>query len=259
MSASFSFHKLCYGLLIVVAILVVFVIVELLITKYNGGRVPVPTIPREPQTLGSGKPLAYLVLGDSSAVGHGGEYAKGIAINTAHHLAKDRQVSSTNLAVSGATTADVQKLQLPKLTQKPDVVLIAIGSNDVTHLSRQKNVQHSLEQIIATLIQKNCEVKIVLTGSAAMGTVPRFPQPMRWFAGRRVIALNNNVFAPVAQAHQLTFAALAAKTGPIFAQDPSLFAIDKFHPNDRGYAVWTPVLNQALDQALATQPSHCAQ
>jgi len=47
----------------------------------------------------------------------------------------------------------------------------------------------------------------------------------------------------------LIFAPIAEKTGPLFRADPSLFAADRFHPNDRGYATWIPVLNEALARA----------
>ncbi|HSX27821.1 MAG TPA: SGNH/GDSL hydrolase family protein [Candidatus Saccharimonadales bacterium] len=252
-------YKLVASVAAIIFVLIGFGIMELLVVVFNGGKVPVPDIPREPFVQGKGPALNYVILGDSTAVGQGTDYAKGIVRGTTAHLAVDHKVTMVNLAVSGATTQDVLRRQLPTLQQKPDVILIAIGANDVTHLTLKRTVQHSLEQIVTTLLQRNCNAKIVLTGSPAMGSVPRFPQPLRWVAGRRVTMLNDEVFRPLAQSQQLTFAPIAEETGPIFSQDPTLFAVDKFHPNDRGYAVWLPVLNKAIDQALASQPSHCAE
>ena len=58
------------------------------------------------------------------------------------------------------------------------------------------------------------------------------------------------MFRAEARDLHLTFAPIAAETGPQFRRDPSLFAADRFHPNDRGYATWIPVLNRALNQAV---------
>jgi lysophospholipase L1-like esterase len=100
-------------------------------------------------------------------------------------------------------------------------------------------------------------MKIVITGSPDMSTPPRIPRLLRGLAGVRARAVNRNA-QEVVKRHGLTFAPIAERTGPIFARDRTLFSADRFHPNNRGYAVWIPVLNEALDQALANQRSHCS-
>jgi lysophospholipase L1-like esterase len=50
----------------------------------------------------------------------------------------------------------------------------------------------------------------------------------------------------------VTFAPIAEQTGPLFARDKTLFDSDEFHPNDRGYATWIPVIDRALDEASAS-------
>ena len=89
-----------------------------------------------------------------------------------------------------------------------------------------------------------------------MGAVPRLPQPLRWLAGTKTNSLNT-MFTELAKKNELTFAPIARETGPKFRADPSLFAVDKFHPNDRGYVTWMPVLESALNEALSEQPDHC--
>jgi len=241
-------------------VLVGLVVLEVVLVKYNGRPVAAPEIPRGTMQLGvSGAPLTYVVMGDSTAIAQGGDYATGIAMTTAGHLAANHRVSFTNVAISGATTQTVAEQQLSKAkSYKPDVVLLSVGANDLTHLKSNGTVHAYLNQIIAGLIAANCNVKVVLTGVAAMGSIPRFPQPLRWYAGVRTRQLNA-VFQEVAASQKLTFAAIAAKTGPIFAANHQLFAPDNFHPNSQGYDVWNAVLIAALDQAFATQPTHCEQ
>ena len=208
---------------------------------------------------GGGETLRYLVLGDSTAVAQGGDYEQGIAVGTAKHLAGGgRGVELTNVAVSGARMRDVLTEQLPRADlAHADLVLVDAGANDVVHLTRTGAVGRDLERIVETLLKANCKMRIVITGSPDMSTPPRIPWLLRGLAGVRARALNRAA-KEVVQRHGLTFAPIAERTGPIFARDRTLFSADRFHPNDRGYAVWTPVLNEALDQALASQPAHCS-
>ena len=209
------------------------------------------------ETIGAGPTLRYLVLGDSTAVGEGGTYEKGIAAATTRHLAAGRKVETRNLGVSGAQVSDVLREQLPRIGSfVPDVVLISAGANDVTHLTSGRSLRRDLEQIVERLVDLNCHVRIVVTGAPAMRTPPRIPRLLRGIAGWRTNVLNGAV-RDVARRHDLTFAPIAEKTGPLFARDKTLFSADEFHPSDAGYATWIAVLNPALDRALAAQADHC--
>lgn len=216
-------------------------------------------VSREVRSFGSSSDptIRYLILGDSTAVGVGGTYEEGIAVATSRHLAQSRRVIMTNLAVSGAQVTDVLEKQLPGLGRFiPDVVLLDIGANDVTHLTSARSLERDLRSIIEHLISINCEVKTVVTGAPAMSTPPRIPRLLRGVAGWRTEVLNK-VFRKEVERYDLTFAPIAEKTGPLFAQDKTLFSDDAFHPSDRGYQTWIDVINPALDHALASQPSHC--
>lgn len=211
----------------------------------------------EPMSFGTGTPFRYVVMGDSTGAGQGAPYDAGIAVRTAKHLAESRQVSLVNVSVSGARTADALRNQLPKVTAlEPDAVLVSLGANDVTHLTGQKSVRQDLEGVVSGLIAANCNVKIVLTGSPDIGGARAFAQPLRWVAGWRTKSLNQ-VFEKTAAERRLTFARIADRTGPLFRRDRGLLAADEFHPNERGYGTWLPVLEEALDEALMHQPSHC--
>lgn len=206
---------------------------------------------REARQFGtSGSPLTYVVMGDSTAAGQGGDYERGIAVATATTLARDRRVSMTNLAVSGARTNDVLRDQLAAAERlHPAVVLISLGANDVIHLTLLRSVRRDLLQIVRGLKSGNPSVAIVVTGSPDMGAPPRIPWLFRPIASCRTREINR-VFTAVAADEGLTFAPIALETGPLFRRDHSLFFTDRFHPNDRGYATWIPILNRALASAL---------
>ncbi|HYH75451.1 MAG TPA: SGNH/GDSL hydrolase family protein [Candidatus Saccharimonadales bacterium] len=238
---------ICIG---IPALSLVFIASQLLWLKFNGTPVPRPEIPRGAQTIGTGPVLTYVVLGDSTSISQGGEYTEGYAAQSAAHLAKTHTVTWLNAGVSGATAQDVASEQVARvLKYKPDVVLIAVGANDVTHRTTPKAVVASLEQTISKLRAANSQVRIVLTGSPDMGSPPRIPQPLRWIAGKRTVTLNKDIVA-LTEREGLVFAPIAAKTGPTFRKHPELFAADNFHPTTEGYRLWTPVITDALDQAL---------
>ena len=203
--------------------------------------------PARPSMFGSsGARLTYVVLGDSTAAGVGGNYDRGIAMATAEELGRRNQVAMTNLAVSGARIRDVRRLQLPMaLTLRPDIVLLSAGANDVTHLTSVRRMQVDVRAIVQALRASNPDVKIVVTGSPDMGSPPRIPRLLRGLATFRTMQVNR-MFRAEAAGLDLVFAPIAEATGPLFRRDRSLFAADRFHPNDCGYATWIPILNAAI-------------
>ncbi len=198
----------------------------------------------------AGAPLSYLVLGDSTAAGVGADYQQGIAVSTAKALGANRGVTMTNVSVSGARIRDVVRLQLPAAAGvRADLVLLSVGANDVTHLTCVRSMRSDLREIVTKLRSANPDVAIVITGSPDMGSPPRIPRLLRGIASRRTVAVNR-MFVAEAQGLRLTFAPIALETGPLFRKDQSLFAEDRFHPNERGYSTWISVLNPALAVAL---------
>jgi len=198
--------------------------------------------------------INYVVMGDSTAAGVGAAAGEGIAAGTAQHLGLTSAVTLTNLGVSGAKIGEVVTGQLPSaVAQHPDVVLLAAGANDVTHLTSIRAMRRSLLDIVHGLRAANGGVVIVLTGSPDMGAPPRVPWLLRPVAAWRTRAVNR-MFVDVARAEGLTLAPIAEESGPLFRKDHSYFAADRFHPNARGYAVWTAILDRAFDEALARRP-----
>jgi lysophospholipase L1-like esterase len=197
--------------------------------------------------------LRYAVLGDSTATGRGAPYERGIAVATARHLAARRPVTLTNLAVSGARFSNVRRDQLPAAVRsRPDIVLVAVGANDVTGLTRLRSVRADLDEIVDRLRAARCDVAIVVTASPDVGAVPRLAQPLRAAAGWRTGQVNRAI-EDVVRERGLVLAPIAERTGPLFRADRSLFAADDFHPSAAGYATWVPVITAALDRALVRQ------
>lgn len=205
----------------------------------------------EPQSFGADGPrVIYAVLGDSTAAAVGATAEEGIAVGTARSLATGRRVEMTNFGVSGARAGDVLRLQLPAAEAlRPDIVLLAVGANDVTHLTPLRSVRRSIEQVVDRLKRANPNVVIVVTGSPDMGSPPRIPRLLRPIASWRTRGINR-VFEAEVRRSGVTLAPIAAETGPLFRRDRTLFDADRFHPNARGYATWIPVIDRAFVEAL---------
>jgi lysophospholipase L1-like esterase len=141
-------------------------------------------------------------------------------VRTAEILATRRRVVMTNLAVSGATTTDVRAEQLAVAVRRaPDLVLVAAGSNDVTHLRSSGAVRNDLVEVIDRLRAARCDVAIVVTGAADVGAVPRMAQPLRALAGLRTRQINAAV-AEAARERDVVFAPIAERTGPALPRRP---------------------------------------
>ena len=195
--------------------------------------------------------ITYVVLGDSTGVGVGAPPGRGIVPATAATVAERGPVTVANVSVSGALMRDLLNEQLPRVKAlRPDLVLISAGANDVTHLTPVHSVRRDLLTIVRTLRLANPEVRIVITGSPDMGSPPRIPRLLRGIASVQTRRLNS-MMRDVAASEHLVFAPIAEVTGPMFRRDRSLFDADRFHPNERGYATWIPVLNRAIAEALA--------
>lgn len=242
-----------YFLIILICIIVsllLFVIVQFLVIRYNGSYVATPDIPRSVQTYGSGKKLSYAIMGDSTAISQGSDYDQGFAVASSKYLAKNYKVEAINTGVSGATTEDVRNDQLKRAVDfKPDIVLLAAGANDATRLTRSDVTRQSVQSIIDALRGANPKVKIIVTGSPAMDALTRFPDGTKQLMGLRTRQVNA-IFEQLIRENSLVHAPIAKETRDAFIADPTLTAEDNFHPNARGYALWIPVINLAVDRAL---------
>ena len=101
-----------------------------------------------------GEPVQLLVLGDSTAAGMGADnrfQTIGAILATGLAAIMGRPVELTNEAVVVAESSDLSS-QLSKALERidqPDVAVILIGANDVTHrIDRSISVQH-LQQVIS--------------------------------------------------------------------------------------------------------------
>lgn len=198
-----------------------------------------------------GDALSLVVLGDSTAAGIGAEHA-GEAYPTmlAERLARatGRPVELRVLGVSGARAADVAHEQAPAAAALgPDVVVLAIGANDVTHLTSLAAVRAATARALGVLAPTGAPV--VVAGAPDM-RARAWLEPLRSLAylrGKQVA----RAIEGVARAGGAAVVELAEQTGPLFARDPGrYFSADGFHPSGAGYGLWADALFPAVLDAV---------
>lgn len=191
---------------------------------------------------GDERPFRLVVLGDSTGAAVGaGDVALGYPRRVAEALAAGigSRVDLRVLAVSGARVADVLSGQMPRLPGlRPDLVLLVVGGNDVTHLTPAHAVRGDLRAIIAGASATGAHV--IVAGIPAMGTI------------RALGASYDAVWREEINRAGAARIELAAQTERRFREDPSLLSADGFHPSASGYAVWTDVIAPVAIAAART-------
>lgn len=202
-----------------------------------------------------GRPLSFVVLGDSTAAGVGVDEAdETIGALLAAGLAEiaERPVRLRIFARSGARTSNLAGQVEAALVEMPQLALIIIGSNDVTHRVRPSVSVRLLDEAIRHLHQAGCTV--VIGTCPDLGTIEPIPQPLRWLVRRasRQLAAAQTVAVIEAEARSVS---LGPILGPEFIAAPSdMFAIDRFHPSAAGYAAAAAAILPSLASAAGLWP-----
>lgn len=205
-------------------------------------RLPEPDGARE-GTVGQGKPLSVLVLGDSAAAGVGvASQQQALAGQLTAHLAENYQVKWRLTAKTGHTLAQVID-ELDHLTDSHfDVVVLSVGVNDATTGTASKKWQDQYHHLLR-ILESRFKAKLILCSSVPpMHLFSALPQPLRWYMGQRAKKLNDTLKMMLNNPQ-------AGRFMPIeFEVSPAYLAVDGFHPSDLAYSQWAKQLALHIHQ-----------
>lgn len=193
-----------------------------------------------------GQPVRVLLLGDSAAVGYGMKHAEQtpsalIGMGLAHLL--DAPVDIRSVAVVGARSSHLAAQIDAGADHHPDLAIIVIGTNDVTHQVPTARAGRILAQAIGKL--KALGAEVVVGTCPDLGMIKQLPQPLRTAARTmsRRMARAQLTATIDAGGRPVTLADLL---GPLFvSKGDLLFGEDRFHPSELGYATMASFLNTA--------------
>ncbi|MFF9134072.1 SGNH/GDSL hydrolase family protein [Streptomyces sp. NPDC014806] len=197
-------------------------------------------------------PLRLLMLGDSTAAGQGVHRAgqtPGALLASGLAAVAERPVQLRNVALPGARSDDLERqvrLALAGPGPVPDICVIMIGANDVTHRMPPTRSVRYLSAAVRRLRTAGAEV--VVGTCPDLGTIEPVQQPLRWLARRASRQLAAAQTIGVVEQGGRTVS-LGDLLGPEFAANPrELFGPDSYHPSAEGYAT----------AAMAVLPTVCA-
>ena len=205
---------------------------------------------------GTGRPPVRLVLlGDATALGVGVDrVADTVGGQLAAMLAEGaagRRVELSSVAVAGSRSADLATQVARALVgPRPDVAVILVGTNDVTHLAGATDAAEYLGTACRRL--RDAGIAVVVGTCPDFSALRAFAPPLRQmlgWQGRRLAKLQTTA-AGVAGALVVD---LAAQTGAVFRADAGTLCHDGFHPSADGYRVWAHALLPAVEEAAAVK------
>ncbi|MER7275435.1 SGNH/GDSL hydrolase family protein [Dactylosporangium sp. NPDC000244] len=201
-----------------------------------------------------GTPVRLVVLGDSSAAGYGAlspseTFAAAVAAGLAEQLR--RPVWMRCLAVVGAESKGLPPQVEVALRQRPDVAVICIGGNDVTHrVSIPTAVRHLVR---AVRVMREAGVEVVVGTCPDLGTIRPIQPPLRWLARRWSRQMATAQTIAVVEAGGRTVS-LGDLLGELFYAEPDrMFSLDRFHPSGAGYLAAAQAVLPTVVAAL-TEP-----
>jgi lysophospholipase L1-like esterase len=209
-----------------------------------------------------GKPLSMVILGDSTAAGYGVHKPRetpGALLATGVSRRLHRPVRLHRVAVVGSMSSGLPYQVDAALEYDPEVAIILVGGNDVTHASARVAAGRHLGDAVRRLRAVGC--KVVVGTCPDLGAIQPIKPPLRWLARKwsRDLAAVQTVAVVEAGGRTVSIGDLL---GAAFEADPvRMFSADHFHPSAEGYAraaaVMMPTLMAALgedDRTPATGP-----
>lgn len=212
---------------------------------WQGRRVRATAL-RLPEAAGpravNGHGLRVLIVGDSSAAGVGALHQdEALAGRLAQALSSrlGEPVGWQLIATSGHRSAHALAALQGAEVARADVLITALGVNDVVDQVRPAEALAALHQLHALAVERAGVRLSIHCAAPPMQQFPLLPQPLRWFFGRQAARYNAALVASVAGHPSRRVLHLPQA---LQRDAATLMAEDGFHPGPRGYALWAQAL-----------------
>jgi lysophospholipase L1-like esterase len=199
-----------------------------------------------------GAPAVRIVaLGDSLALGTGASTPENGFIFLAYRrlLAQRPGSRIDDLAIGGATAADVLRLQIPRLAyERADVAIVCVGGNDVVRRTEPAHFATTYREVVTHLRSALPHARLIVCGVPDVALSPLF-------SGRdatsiaRLAAADDRAVRGIAHRSGAAFADLYGLTRRDRADARTLLSDDRFHPSDAGHAAFAAVLSPLVLRA----------
>jgi lysophospholipase L1-like esterase len=183
--------------------------------------------------VGHGPTLHLRLIGDSSAAGVGvAHQSEALIGQLVAELAPHFTVHWHLDALTGATTASTLSRLAQVDAHETDIIITALGVNDITRLIPPTTWQRQQDTLLARIRTLYAPRAIYVSAIPPVGQFPLLPNPLRWTLGRQAQAFE---MAQRTWVPQQPDATLVPFDQPM---DPSMMASDGFHPSAPIYRLW---------------------
>lgn len=215
--------------------------------KKNTIKLPEPAGERT-GTIGQGKPLSILIVGDSAAAGVGVEQQhdalSGAILKQLH---TDYEVHWYLQAKTGDTTSKVTRALSNVPEQHFDVVVTSVGVNDVTKLMPADLWIEKQRQFYDAIQQRFTPHLVIAAGVPPMNMFPALPNPLAWLFGQYAKQMNQKLAKFITERPNMQWIEYDLEQYRTLNLE---MARDGFHPSKDIYALWGQQVAEKIRQYL---------
>ncbi len=195
-----------------------------------------------------GDVITFVALGDSLTAGVGVDsYKKSFPYLIAEKFSKDdEKINLIPIAVPGAKSEDVfAKLIDETIKQKPNIITILVGVNDVHGNVSRADFKNNYSGILERLI-KETSAKIYVVNLPYIGASELIKQPYRLYFDQKTKQFNK-ILEDLSVEYNTNYIDLYSKNKKQ-SLDSNYYARDLFHPNESGYDLWSEIIYASFNK-----------
>ena len=183
--------------------------------------------------------INLLAVGESTVAGVGAKtHNEALTGQFAKHLSQklDKSVRWHAFGTSGITIERTLRELVPNFpSEKMDVIVVALGANDVFGLSSPHKFRRNLKTLLEVLREKYPDAKIFVANVPMVRDFIALPNPLRYVLSR------------LAKLHHFNAIDLISKLENVFYFDDVKrveddFFSDGIHPSPKGYDLWSKAM-----------------
>lgn len=218
-------------------------------TPPGAGLIDTTVVPADP-ILADGRPIEVVTVGDSGMAGVGVDRpADTLPVLIASRVAAQtgRPVHVVSHGRSGARTSDLFQ-QVALIPRRPDVTVVLVGTNDVTHFTPPPRLAKVTAALLAELVELGAPVVMSsLPELRAMRAVPPVARAILQLEAALVRKAQERAVGGFAHVQLVD---VRRMVGNEFVLDPSTMSADHFHPSAVGYGRIADALAPAVAAAV---------
>jgi len=192
------------------------------------------------------KNLVYVSLGDSLTAGVGVDnYEQSYPYLIAEKLSGENNIILKDRSVPGFKSGDVKNILLPiAISDKPDIVTLLVGINDIRDNVSKEDFEKNYEQIIKILTQET-RAKIYVINIPFIGSSRLILPPYNYYFNYETNEFNK-IIEGLAQKNNVQYIDLYSPTMKEFKKSDSYYSTDLLHPSAKGYNSWANIIYSEL-------------